>query len=150
MTFEITTDEKLIKLIVTHPQIYPHLMDDGAPTADKWEVPAVLTWVLVTEGDHLGVFCLHAENAATVKIHTCLLPEAWGSKAKSAALGIQQWIWENTSFVRLNTDVPEFNRLALRFARSAGLKQFGLNPKSYLKGGKLWDQFMLGISKPGV
>jgi RimJ/RimL family protein N-acetyltransferase len=150
MTFEKTINADLIRSIVTHPQIYPHVSQDGAPTAEEWEPTFGCEFYIAVvddDGGCLGIFILVPTNSATVAIHTCLLPHAWGEKAHEASLGIQQWVWENTEFVRLITDVPAYNRLALRFAKRAGLVEFGVNPKSCRKHGKLWDQVMLGVSR---
>ena len=46
------------------------------------------------------------------------------------------------------THVPINNRLALRFALEAQMQIYGVNQKSWLKAGKLWDQICLGISAP--
>ena len=43
--------------------------------------------------------------------------------------------------------IPEYNRLAIRFADLSGWKQFGFNEKSHMKNGKLWGQILFGISK---
>jgi hypothetical protein len=32
--------------------------------------------------------------------------------------------------------------------KAMGLKQYGVNEASFLKGGKLWDQVLMGISRP--
>lgn len=150
MILEASADRELIRQIITHPKIYPMVSDDGAPSGEAFQPPK-LPFVLVRDGEEvLGGFLLEPQNVATVKIHTCLLPNAWGPRAKRAAEEMQQWVWANTGFVRINTDIPEYNRLAIRFARQAGMRQFGLNPKSYRKNGKLYDQLELGLSKPGA
>jgi hypothetical protein len=43
--------------------------------------------------------------------------------------------------------VPANNRLALSFAKSCGMTEYGLNPQSFLKDGQLYDQVLLGVSK---
>lgn len=153
MTFERSEDWELVKQIVTHEKIYPHVSDDFAPPAAEWEPtkhPDVL-YVVARDGEEvLGLWALIPENRICMKVHTCLLPGAWGERARRAASEFIPWVWANTGCQRLNTDVPEFNRIALRFALQGGFTQFGVNPKSFKKNGKLWDQIMLGISRPGV
>lgn len=82
------------------------------------------------------------------KVHTCVLPIGRGIWANEAAKKMALWIWEHTECQRIVTDVPENNRLALKFAEAAGMQQFGVNPKSYKKGGKLLDVILLGLSRP--
>lgn len=151
MTFERTMDYALIKWIITRPEIWQHATDDFGPSPAEFE-PAqsdAVWYVSVRDGDELlGMFMLVPENAICWKVHTCMLSTAWGKKAKQAAKEGIEWAWENMPALRLVTDVPEYNRQASIFARWAGMTQFGLNPKSYQKNGKLQDVMLLGISKP--
>lgn len=153
MKFERSEDWELIKKIIRHPKIYSAVSDDFCPPADQWEpIQHEDAWyVIARDGDEtLGLWALFPENGACWKVHTCLLPEAYGERAAIAVREFSAWLWANTKCLRVITDVPAYNRLALRFALNAGLTQFGINPKSYMKNGKLHDIIMLGISKPGA
>lgn len=153
MTFERSHDWELIKSIVTHPSVYSGISDDGSPPAEQWnpkEYPLV-QFVIARDGNEiLGLWALAPQTSACWEVHTCLLPNAYGKRAHQAVMEFEDWVWNNTKAMRVVTDVPEYNRVALRFSLNAGLKQFGLNPKAYMKNGKLHDVIMLGISKPGV
>jgi RimJ/RimL family protein N-acetyltransferase len=154
LTFERTQDLELVRSILTHPRIYPWISDDGAPAAADFQPvdhPAIW-YVLVKEqlcgGDRvLGLFLFTPQGAACWEVHTCLLPIAWGRRAAAAAAGAAEWLFEQTSCSRIVTTVPAYNRLALRFARAAGMTEYGRNPASYLKNGKLHDQVLLGLSR---
>ena len=89
---------------------------------------------------------LHPHNAICWEIHTCLLPNAWGERGRRAARLLPEWIWQHTPCRRIITNVPDNNRLALRFALAAGMTEIGVNAASFLKNGKLRDQTLLGIS----
>ena len=153
MIFYRTHDLALIRSIMTHEKVWPAITDDlaGDPK-DFMPVDHPATYYLAAhEGDHfLGIWMLNPENSVTWDVHTCLLPSAWGELAVRAAVHAIQWVWDNTPCLRLVTKVPVFNRLALRFARMAGMVEYGRNPKSFLKNGQLHDQILLGISKPEV
>ncbi len=151
ITFERTRDWDTIKAIVTHPKIYPHISDDGSPASDEWEpIQNESVWYVLVKDDGLvlGLWILIPENYVCWKIHTCLLPVAYGEKAKIAVAALAPWVWQNTGCMRVITDVPAYNRVALRFARAAGLEEYGVNPRSYMKNKNLYDQILLGISKP--
>ena len=151
ISFERTTDWPLVKKIVTHPMIYPHMSDDFAPAAEAWKpIQDESFWYVLVreEKELLGLWILHPENAICWKIHTCLLPSAHGEKARAAVKYFANWVWENTPCHRVNTDVPIYNRLAYRFAKRAGMTEYGLNPRSWMKNGRLHHQIMLGISRP--
>lgn len=115
-------------------------------------MPQESVWyILVKDGDEiLGLWACFFENNICWKVHTCFLPSAYGNRARRAAFEFQEWIWQNTAIMRVVTDVPRYNTLALRFAFAAGMKQFGVNPKAFMKNGILHDMIMLGISRPGV
>src|SRR5262245_35678219 len=151
ITFERTTDWETVKAIVTHPRVYPHVSDDGSPAAEQWEpIKDGLVWYVLVKDDGLilGLWVLVPENAICWKAHTCLLPAAYGAKARMAAAGLTAWIWGNTPCLRVITDVPDYNRLALKFAKEAGMEEYGVNARSYMKNKMLHDQILLGISKP--
>lgn len=153
MTFERTTDWELIKSIVTHEKIYPAISDDFSPPVDQWtpiQSDDAYYVLAKDEGEVLGLWALFPDNRICWKVHTCLLPRAYGKRAHEAVLGFEEWVWNNTPALRVVTDVPSYNRLALKFSLDAGLEQFGVNPGAYMKNGKLYDVIMLGISKPGV
>jgi RimJ/RimL family protein N-acetyltransferase len=146
--FEYTTDSKLVKSIVTHPRIWPHVTDDFSPNVEAYVPPQAGIYLLVKDGDEtLGLFFLHPHNAICWEIHTCLLPNAWGQRAKQVVKEAAPWIFAHTGCKRIITNVPDYNRLALRLAKEAGMEQFGVNEKSFQKKGQLHDQIMLGLSK---
>lgn len=151
LTFERTRDYALVRAIATHPRVWEHISDDATAPREQWQ-PAeheAFWYVLVRDADEdLGFFLLTPHNAVCWEIHTCLLPRAWGARARDAAAGIVAWLWANTPAERLVTTVPASNRLALRFALRAGMTEYGRNPSSYLKQGRLEDQILLGLSRP--
>lgn len=150
--FERTTDYGLVRQVMTHPKLYPWCTDDASPAAGEYVPPehAGVWYVLVKDaGELLGLFAFVPQNGICWELHTRLLPCAWGPRALEALQGVIAWLWANTSCRRLVTNVPTFNRLALRFGRAAGLIEFGLNEKSFLKHGVEYDQVLLGATKPG-
>ncbi|HEX3941583.1 MAG TPA: hypothetical protein VHX11_08895 [Acidobacteriaceae bacterium] len=151
MNFSLATDRDAIRRVITDPQLYPRMSDDFSPPPAAYEPPKEATFIEVRDGEELlGYFGLIEENAVCWKVHTCLLPSTWGPRAKQASREFIAWLWQNTRCQRLITDVPSDNRLALRFAKQGGLTEYGINPKSFSRGGVLLDQFCLGISKPEV
>jgi len=148
LTIEPTKDWELVKRIVTHQSVYPRVSDDKSPSAERWLPLDGLHYLLVKNGaDILGLFVLSQENGVCFKVHTCLLPHSYGEKATIAAKALIAWVFTHLDCSRLVTEVPDYNRLALKFAERSGMTKFGYNPKSYLKDGKLHGVTLLGISK---
>ncbi|MDM7995639.1 MAG: GNAT family protein [Acidobacteriota bacterium] len=149
--FERTYDSELVKRIMTHPRVYPSISDDFCPEASDFEpnMHPSIWYVLARDGEQLlGLWMFVPQNAICWEVHTCLLPEAWGRRALEAVMALHDWVWQNTPCLRVITNVPRYNTLALRFAQKAGLGIFGKNWSSFMKHGVLHDQIMLGISKP--
>jgi RimJ/RimL family protein N-acetyltransferase len=151
VTFERTTDYVFIRAVLTHPKVYPGITDDSAPPSAEYEpIEHEGIWYVrvVDRGRDFGVFVFVPHGAICWEVHTALLPIAWGPAGKQAAREIASWIWANTPCRRIFTNVPEFNRLALRFAEAAGMTRFGVNASSYLKDGRVYDQILLGLTRP--
>lgn len=151
-------DYDLIRRIMTDRAVYSDISDDGCPAAENFQpVESDALWYVIASDRRpdqepivLGLWLLVPQNTVCWEIHTVLLPHAWGPLGREAARAMAQWIWSETPCKRLITNVPEPNRLALHFAREAGMVEYGLNPASYLKHGKLFAQHCLGLSNPEV
>ncbi len=148
---DVASDAALILQTLRHPLVYPRIADDATPPAEECELPRQpsIGYLGAWGGDtFLGLWVVDRRNAATVEVHTCLLPLAAGSKGLEAANACAAWIWANTDFDRIVTSVPVFNALALRFAERAGMVRYGENIASYRKGGELHNEILLGLSRP--
>lgn len=151
LTFERSRDSRLITAVFRHEKLYDASVDDFAPARLDFvcREDEAIWYVLVKDGEKLlGLFALAPQNHLCWEIHTRLLPTSWGREAAAAAKEIILWVWASTPCVRLVTSCPSYNRIAIRFAERAGLTRYGLNPRSWMKGDKLVDQVLLGISKP--
>lgn len=150
MRIERTFDQDLATAIVKHPSVWPYVSDD-LTDFDLYRAPMhdSVFWLLVLDFDDtvLGAYFLHFQNAVTLEIHTCLLPDARGKKSKEAAKCVLSWVFSNTICQKVITHVPENNVFALAYAKRAGLQEEGINRASFLKQGKLLNQTLLGITK---
>ena len=150
MRFERTSDIELVGQIARHSKIYPASSDDYSPPPHEWSpLQHESIWhVLVYDDEELlGMFVFVPESRICWRIHVCLLPAAYGERSSRAVRAVTRWIFENSPVLRLTGSIPEYNRLAIRFADLSGWKQFGFNEKSHMKNGKLWGQILFGISK---
>jgi RimJ/RimL family protein N-acetyltransferase len=148
LSYELSTDKALIRQVITDPAIYSRMGDDFAPPAEEYQPPDGPFYLIVRDGaELLGLWAFFPENAISWEIHTALLPIA-GNRVWKAAQGMLAWLWANTNCQRLWTKVPEWNRQALIYARRAGMREYGRNPDSFMKNGKVHAQILLGISRP--
>jgi hypothetical protein len=155
ISFERSFDYELIRSCITHPRIYKYLSDDYSPLASEYrpQEHAGIWYVIARDvrdegSDLLGCWIFIPQNGVCWEVHTALLPCAWGERGQLAARLLPIWIWAASCCKRIITNVPTSNRLALHFAYKAGMEVFGVNRASYMKNGILYDQVMLGISKP--
>lgn len=146
-------DAEVIRATISYPGIYRHVADDLAPKAKDFR-PMIHESVLYVGAyrgsDYLGLFMFAPSNSICWDVHTCLLPVAWGKHSIPAAQGVVAWIFRNTPCLRITTSIPAYNRLAIRLAVFAGMEMAGTNHSSWLKGGKLHNQVLMGVSKGDV
>lgn len=144
-----TFDLELVRQTMTHPKVYPHISDDTSPEPEEFIPPEndlIMYLAGYEHGEYRGLFMFHPVNGVTLEVHTCLLPSAYGKAHEFTAKALEH-IWINTSAVRIITQVPDCNRLAKVLAEKTGMTEYGVNPKSFLHNGELYDIHLLGISK---
>lgn len=105
--------------------------------------------LVLEDGEVIGLFIVSAHSRYLWEIHEAFLPEAWGERAIRATIAFREWIWKNNRDVRrLFGQIVRSNRLALRFAKAAGMVEFGVHPRSFMKNGVMQDQILVGIDRP--
>lgn len=133
MRFEVLYNQELIKATITHPSIYPYVGDVTAPAAAEYE-PVIADnvihlGVVDNDGSYCGLYRLEIMGRLNINLHTCILPCAWGQKAAVAAKEVVKYIFEELPLIQnITTMVPMSNRLALRYAKRAGMVEYGLLP----------------------
>lgn len=147
MKVERTHDMRLVTQIMGHPAIFRHIAEDGTDRPDPIDHPGFYWMLATSDGEPVGLFLVHARGAVCYEMHTMILPAFWGAQASAAARALLAWVFTKTDCQKLVTNVPSYNRAALRFALAHGMRQEGVNRASYLKAGQLIDQITLGITK---
>ncbi|MEW5709849.1 MAG: GNAT family N-acetyltransferase [Pseudomonadota bacterium] len=150
---ERTFDAELVRKILTHPQIYPHVSDDGSPPPEEFDPresvrnDAMYFLVPMAAERPAGLYVIYPHNSIMYEVHACILPEYRGAAAREAARAMVQWVFAHTPCRKLIALVPAFNRLAHQYARRVGFMDVGVITRSYLKAGVLYDQHLLAIEK---
>lgn len=145
MILRETEDADYIKSVMLHPAIWDWISDDDC-SPDAYE-PALVDGVtyLVPERDGvpLGVLILVKCNAATVELHTAILPEHRGKGLTEVFAKLQEWA-SKKGFSRIRTWVSDSNRPAFVSAKRVGFELVGTEQKAFLKDGELYDLHLLG------
>lgn len=156
MTFERTFDYDLLRdLVKSDRRRYEAMTDDWSPAFESYEGPPrsrEVTYLLVrgergefSADPPMGFFMFVPRTRTCWEMHTVM--PLFGARAIAAMTSAFGWVFENTDCIRIVTAVPSYNRVALRFAKQAGLKIFGVNEKSFQKGGALHDEIWMGIGE---
>lgn len=143
-------DYSAIRTLCTHPRIFPLIADDYHTDPEAWQVPENDAIVYLLASDDAGPFgfgIFHPINLACYAGHFGFLPRGYGADARKSFERMLAWLWENTTAEKVVGEIVRDNILAIRFARSVGFEIYGLNKKSFRRGGVLVDQVCLGISK---
>ena len=141
-----TRDMNVVREVLAHPAIWPHIHEDRTDEPEPHDLDG-FHWLLVTAGgDVAGVFLAHARGEACWEVHTCLLPSIWGKGSAAAAQLLLAHLFGELGCAKVVTNVPAYNRPALRFAKTFGQVE-GINRSSFLRNGILEDQIMLGITR---
>lgn len=151
LSLERTYDLELVRSLATHPRVWEGITDDDCPPREEWrpsENPSVVYLLALIGADPVGYWMLVPHASYLWECHTVLTPAAWGLIARELADAAIRWVWHNTPARRIITHVPEYNRVALRFALVNGFVEYGRNPNSFMKHGKTWTVIELGIDKP--
>lgn len=150
-TIHPSQDYALISAIIRHKKVYPHIADDFSPDPEDYRCPEYphLVYLLARDrGELLGVWILIPISNVHWEISWAPLPTAFGSRARSATRAVFAWIWANTTCARITATIAATNRLSLLLARAVGMAEYGRNPYSVQRHGRLYGQVLLGISKP--
>jgi hypothetical protein len=152
MDFNRTTDFALVRQILTHPRMFPHMGDDFLPAPEQFvlNTDPRISYVLVSdEWRAIGLFCFIPENEICWAAHVAMLRKVHPALTHRAGKEIIEWLWRNTPCRRLIASVPASNPAAVRFGVQAmGLIRYGVNRRSFMKGGRLVDQILMGRSRP--
>ena len=142
-----TKDSDLIKKIATLPDLWETIAEDGIDS-DKWSPDLTEGWLLSSDDmGFVGLYNVHPTNSVTLQIHPMMPMETRGKRAYESAQDILRWIFTTTQYQKVVCEIPVIYRNVKLFAMKAGMKEEGINRKSYLKNGKIHDQWHLGIAK---
>lgn len=149
-----TRDVGLIRRIVTEPRNWEAVRFDGMPPREKWQPEMhdliIYLALLSKTGEALGLFALMPRTPVAYNVHVNMLKGALGELARDAMKEMFAWMWANTKATRLIGEIPEYNKLALKFAMRAGMRSCGFQPHMWQRDGKSYAAILCGISRPGA
>lgn len=165
MRLELCLDMALVKRIMTEPDIWERAAEDGVD-ADKWYpgTNEMTIWLLCVEDDGIGengqlidnnkiigIILVHTDNSVSVKIHPYLRSKH-REKGRSMMKEFYKWFLANTKedCNKINVSIPTYHTRVINFAKKVGFQKEGINRDSYQKGGQLYGQQNLGITRKEI
>jgi len=142
-----TFDKDIIDSVLKHPAIKSFIEDDQCQDI---EYPLIdpIYYLAAWEDDTIaGMFVIFGINGVTADAHSSVLPGFYGEKAREAGRAAINWVFTNTDFLKINGSTPVCNPRAIRYAEDIGFSREGLNKKSYMRHGKLYDQIYFGVER---
>lgn len=149
---EPTNDMHLIREIMISDEIWDCSVEDGTkkegfyPSFDNMSV-----WFLCTvDGKVAGSILAHNDNVTTIKIHPYILSN-YRVKSRIIIKEFFKWFLCNAKFAsKIIVSIPFSRKVVYNFAKKVGFVDEGINRESYLSGGTLYDQWMLGITRKEI
>lgn len=147
------SDIDFILYVINHPDINEISKDDGLYEINKDNVGLYIgsefITILIPSIDQvdIGFFLFIQHNIVTIELHTCILPKYRGLKVIEAAQLVKDYLWNDTQYRKIVTQIPQYNKAAIWMALKCGFEKEGINKLSFKKDGILFDQYYLGLCK---
>jgi|SRR5581483_1764690 len=152
MRLERTFDVELVRSVIGHPEIKPHVLEGD-------DVPVPLhdsIYYLVAreerfadgavEDDVVGMVGFLPVNSIAWNPHVAVLPRHRGRGTELMALAMQ-WMFANTQCRKLVAYPPVFNARMIRVFEKCGFEFEGRSPASFAWRGEIHDRMLMGANK---
>ena len=146
-----TYDASVIKQIMTRPDIWKTVSEDGQKAEAFEPDMGQNCFLLISDNEVIGLYQLKCMNGVTIELHPMVFPECRSEYGKASCQAVLQWIVDNVDWCqKVNATIPVIYKHVKRFAKSMGFVEEGINRKSYIKDGVLVDQYLLGITREEI
>lgn len=149
---EIAQDMSVIDSILKDAYIWDKISEDDADKNAFYPSNTQKAfWLTAKMDDMCGLIFVLVESATCITIHPYMLKKHRG-KGYYMMKSFLTWYLKNTKEVanKINVKIPTYNELGKRMALKLGFKDEGLNRQSHCHNGKIYDQWMLGITRQEV
>lgn len=146
MKVDFTVDRDTIKSILCHPDVYKTISDDLCPASEDYEVDYNALYIV--DEKPVGCFILHQNGSSDWWCHVQVLPQYRQDYAYNFGRAVLSFAFDNIPHCqKLLAQIPTKYPNVLKFAQRMGFEKEGINRHSYLKGGKWFDQYYLGLRR---
>lgn len=152
MRIGLAQDMDELNGILKNPYIWAQLTEsDIDPNEFYPEMKPISFWMVAETDEICGIMLVLAENTATTLIHPYMLEKHKG-KGYYMIKAFFEWYLRNAKEEanKINAKIPAFNKAGRKVALKVGFKDEGVDRQSYLRDGKLYDQYLLGITRDEI
>lgn len=142
-----TTDKDKILHIICNHSILETITEDGGAVTENHVNPELNCFIAAeVNGELAAIWIFEKTGAVTIDVHAHVLPAyrdhsiEIGQKVLSEIINLADWAKKYTA------QIPFCYPNVKKFAQRMGFKEEGINAKSYLKKGELFDQWYLGAT----
>jgi RimJ/RimL family protein N-acetyltransferase len=149
-------DVEFIQSLYRDHDIAKYMVDDnaGVMSAEFIEAairtPYIFCLIVEQDGNKAGMFLFVPWNMTTYELQSAFLKEYRGSCVMAAGYQVRKWFFEKTKALKCIAMIPKGNYPCQAAVRHMGFIQEGINRKSYLHDGVLYDQYLYGLCKEDV
>lgn len=149
-------DLTFLKELYSGPHVGKYLKDDNSIIMGEEQFKVIINTDVIyplissEDGKNTGLFLFFPWNVTTYELHVAVMLNCRGRHSVIAGTMAGKWMFEHTPCRKIITMIPKPNYPAKWLALAVGMKQEGINRKSYLRDGVLHDQYLFGICKEDV
>lgn len=102
-------------------------------------------------GELVGFFLFRQENTSAIEIHINILESGRKHAFKATKMFLKQFKeFSPKEIIKINAKIPVIFEDVYWFAKKCGMQDEGLDRKSYKKHGKIYDRYILGITREEI
>ncbi len=147
MIVEETRNRELVERVLKHPEIYERITQDGAPKCEDYQIYMPKKAIFLSgseDGELVGVMIFDPLGPVCFDCHIHVLPEK-RTRALVFAKSCFDWLWTHTAAIKITAQIATYFPDVLGFANKCGFVPEGINSRSFVKGGRIYDQIYLGL-----
>lgn len=140
MIIELINDKILVESVVFHPAILETISEDNATPV----LPDAHYVGGLDDGVLFGILMVSPVSKYVADVHVHVLPDYRKTHALEFGKKSIEFVF-GYGFIKLNAQIPFCCENVKNFAERCGFEVEGINRKSWLKNGVMWDSWYLGL-----
>lgn len=144
MIKQIKNIRTIKKMLIEDQEIYDRISNDYTNIAIF--NPNKFSWIGWYDGDICkGIMQVGEETETVLNIHPAV-PKPYRVTAYTIVTEMIEFLEENSNkkFIKINVKIPTLYPEVIKFAKKCGFDKEGVDRKSHVKNGKIYDKIMLG------